>query len=175
MIQTLLAAFLLVCPALVITGGVHDLVTYRIPNWISLALIAAFVAAAGVGLASGVPATTLGLNFAVGAAALVIGFAMFALGWIGGGDAKLFASAALWIGWPSVGTYTLTTMIAGGALSIIVLWLRSPLARAYLPVGPAWFARLAEPKAGIPYGVAIAFGALAAFPQSTLVKALAAF
>ena len=74
-----------------------------------------------------------------------------------------------------MGIYTVATMLFGGALSIIVLWLRSPMARAYLPVGPAWFARLTEPKAGIPYGVAIAFGALAAFPQSTLVKALAAF
>jgi prepilin peptidase CpaA len=63
-------------------------------------------------------------------------------------------------------------MIAGGAFSIILLWLRSAVVRAYLPTGPAWFARLSEPKAGVPYGVAIAFGALAAFPQSTLVKAL---
>jgi prepilin peptidase CpaA len=172
MIAALFAALLLVCPALVITGGVHDLVTYRIPNWISLALIAAFVPAAGVALALGVTPGALGLNLAVGAVALAIGFTMFALGWIGGGDAKLFASAALWIGWPAAGNYALVTMIAGGAFSIIVLWLRSAVVRAYLPTGPAWFVRLSEPKAGVPYGAAIAFGALAASPQSTLVKAL---
>ena len=174
MIQALLSALLLVCPALVITGGVHDLVSYRIPNWISLALMGAFAVAAGVALAAGASPVTLSLNLAVGAVALVIGFAMFAFGWIGGGDAKLFAAAALWISWPGAATYAAATAIAGGVFSILVLGLRSAPARAYLPVGPAWFARLSEPKAPVPYGVAIAIGALVAFPESTLVKALAA-
>jgi len=175
MIHALQSLLLLLCPALVIVGGVHDLVTYRIPNWISLALMAVFVVTAGVALAGGTPLSTIGLHVAVGTVALVIGFAMFTFGWIGGGDAKLFASAALWIGWPAAGTYAASTAIAGGALSIFILALRSAPARAYLPTGPAWFARLSEPKAGIPYGVAIAFGALMAFPESSFVKALAAF
>jgi prepilin peptidase CpaA len=41
--------------------------------------------------------------------------------------------------------------------------------RPYVPAGPAWFARLAEPGQNVPYGVAIAVGALVAFPLSTLV------
>jgi prepilin peptidase CpaA len=38
--------------------------------------------------------------------------------------------------------------------------------------GPAWFTRLAEPKENVPYGVAIAVGALAAFPGSVLMQGL---
>jgi prepilin peptidase CpaA len=173
MIHAVQTAVLLVFPALVILGGVRDLVSYRIPNWISLALIAGFVAAAAAGLAGGVPLSVLGLNLAVGLGALVAGVAMFALGWIGGGDAKLFAAAGLWLGWPAVGTYLAVTGMAGGGLAVLLLSLRSPMARPLILAGPAWFARLAEPGENVPYGVAIAIGALAAFPASALVRAAA--
>jgi prepilin peptidase CpaA len=38
--------------------------------------------------------------------------------------------------------------------------------------GPAWVGRLLEPKGDVPYGVAIAFGALAAFPASAVCQAI---
>lgn len=174
MIHTVQTALLMVFPALVILGGVKDLVSYRIPNWISLALIAGFLAAAAAGLAAGASPAALGLNLAVGAAGLAVGVALFALGWIGGGDAKLFAAAALWIGWPGAPTLLAVTALAGGGLAVLLLGLRSPLARPLALAGPAWFARLAEPGESVPYGVAIAVGALTAFPASVLVKAAAA-
>lgn len=166
---------LMLFPALVITGGVRDLVSYRIPNWISLALVAAFAVAAATGFAAGVPLHVLGMHLAVGAAALLAGMAMFALGWIGGGDAKLFAAAGLWIGWPAAATYLAVTGLAGGAFAVLLLSLRSPLMRPYVLSGPAWFTRLAEPEENVPYGVAIAIGALAAFPDSSLLKLVSAF
>jgi prepilin peptidase CpaA len=174
MIHAVQTAVLMIFPALVIFGGVYDLVSYRIPNWISLALAAGFVVAAAGGLAAGVSAAVLGLSLAVGAGALVAGVAMFAMGWIGGGDAKLFAAAALWIGWPGLTTYLAVTGLAGGALAVLLLGLRSAAARPLVLAGPAWFMRLAEPDEGVPYGVAIAVGALAAFPVSILVKAAGA-
>ncbi|CAN7517711.1 prepilin peptidase [Phenylobacterium sp. LjRoot225] len=174
MIHAVLTVVLMIFPALVILGGVRDLVSYRIPNWISLALIAGFALAAGTGLAAGMSLGAVGLNLAVGAGALAVGVAMFALGWIGGGDAKLFAAAALWIGWPSVESYLAVTALSGGALSLLLLSLRAPAARTFVLAGPAWFARLAEPGESVPYGVAIAVGALAAFPASTLVQAATA-
>jgi prepilin peptidase CpaA len=165
-----LTAALLVFPALVIVGAVRDLVSYRIPNWISLALLAGFGLAAGAGLAAGLPLQVLGLNLGVGAAALAAGMAMFAAGWIGGGDAKLFAAAALWLGWPAAAAFVLVTGLAGGALALLLLSLRSPVVRPMALVGPAWMARLAEPGESAPYGVAIAVGALAAFPASALMQ-----
>jgi prepilin peptidase CpaA len=162
LIQALLVA---VFPALVITAALRDVTSYTIPNWISLALLAAFVPAA---LAMGLAPTALGLHLGVGFVGLVAGMAMFALGWIGGGDAKLFAAAALWIGWPAAISYLAITGICGGALAVGLLGLRSAYLRPFVPAGPAWFARLAEPGENVPYGVAIAVGALAAFPASAL-------
>jgi len=71
-------------------------------------------------------------------------------------------------------TYLFYTALAGGLLAVSLLCLRSARVRAVMPDGPAWFARLAEPGAAVPYGVAIAVGALAAFPLSGLMTALAA-
>ena len=161
-VQTLL---LLIFPLLVIAGALKDLTSYTIPNAISLALAAAFPVAA---LALGLPLAAIGLSVAIGLVALIIGIGMFAAGWIGGGDAKLFAAAALWLGLPAALSYLLFTGVAGGALAIALLVLRSQRVRAVMPAGPAWFTRLAEPGENVPYGVAIAVGALAAFPVSAL-------
>jgi prepilin peptidase CpaA len=160
----------LVFPVLVVAAALRDLTSYIIPNWLSLALVAAFLPAA---LASGLSPQQIGLCAAAGAGGLVAGMVMFALGWIGGGDAKLFAASALWIGWPACLTYAAYTGIAGGVLAVALLSLRSAMVKPYLPAGPRWFGRLTEPGEGVPYGVAIAAGALAAFPSSALGSALA--
>jgi len=173
MTHSILTLALMAFPALVILGAVRDLVSFRIPNWVSLALVAAFLPAALLGFLAGAPLSALGLNLAVGAAALVAGVVMWSLRWIGGGDAKLFAAAALWIGWPAAGVYLAVTGLAGGALAVLLLNLRAPILRPYVIAGPAWFARLAEPGESVPYGVAIAVGALVAFPGAVLVQAAA--
>jgi len=166
--QVLQAVLVAVFPALVIVAALRDATTYTIPNWISLALIAGFAAAApAMGLAPG----AIGLHLGVGAIGLLAGMVMFALGWIGGGDAKLFAAAALWLGWPAGANYGVYTGMAGGALAVSLLTLRSGYLRPYVVTGPAWFSRLAEPGENVPYGVAIAVGALAAFPASPFMAA----
>jgi prepilin peptidase CpaA len=165
MIHALQTLLVLIFPALVIWGALKDLTSYTIPNAISLGLIAAFPVAA---LALGLPLAAIGMSVAVGVVGLVLGMAMFAAGWIGGGDAKLFAAAALWIGLPGALTYLAVTGVSGGALAVGLLGLRSAPMRAFIPGGPAWFTRLAEPGENVPYGVAIAVGALAAFPASAL-------
>jgi prepilin peptidase CpaA len=159
---------LLIFPLLAIVAAVKDLTSYTIPNWIPIALIAAFPLGA---LAAHLSLGAVGLHAGVGAGALVLGMVLFALGWIGGGDAKLFAAAGLWLGWPASLTFLLTTCLAGGALAAVLLGLRSAPVRAAIPGGPAWLMRLSEPGEAVPYGVAIALGALAAFPISTLAAA----
>jgi prepilin peptidase CpaA len=166
MIHALQSLILLVFPALVIVGAVRDASSYTIPNWIPLALIAAFPAAA---LMLHLPWTLVGADLAVGVVALIAGMAMFAFRWIGGGDAKLFAAAALWLGVAGAPSYIIFTGIAGGVLAAGLLALRSAPLRPYVINGPRWFTRLAEPGENVPYGVAIAVGALAAFPASALV------
>jgi prepilin peptidase CpaA len=167
--MNLLQALLLsIFPAMVIVAGLRDVTSYTIPNWISGVVIVSFFPAA---LALGLPMSALGTHLAVGAVALVLGMVMFALGWIGGGDAKLFAAAGLWLGIPAAFTYLLVTGVAGGGLALALLGLRSLWLRPYVQTGPAWFGRLATPGENVPYGVAIAAGALAAFPATDLVLA----
>jgi len=160
----LLAAALVLCfPALVLSAAVSDATSFTIPNWIPLALLALFPAA---GLVAGVPLPTLGLHLALGAGALVVGVGMFALRWMGGGDAKLIAAVVLWLGLPALPGFVLATALTGGGLAMLLLMLRSAHFRALVALGPRWVNRLADGKAGIPYGVAIAAGALGGFAAS---------
>jgi prepilin peptidase CpaA len=167
----LAAALVLVFPALVIVAALRDATSYTIPNWISLALAGAFPLAA---LALGLPWPAFGLHLGIGVLALFAGMGMFALGWIGGGDAKLFAASALWLGFPAALPFVLVTGMGGGVLAVMLLWLRSVWLRPLVSGGPAWLSRLAQPGENVPYGVAICVGALAAFPHSPLMPALAA-
>ena len=162
------AACLIVFPALVIIAALRDLTTFIIPNWISAALALAFLPAA---FAAGLTMNGLGLHLAVGMAGFAAAVAMFALGWIGGGDAKLFAASALWLGWPAAGAFALVTGLAGGALAVGLLAMRSDWVRAHVTAAPGWANRLMEPGGPAPYGVAIACGALFAFPACDLMTA----
>jgi prepilin peptidase CpaA len=143
----------------------------RIPNWISLILLAAFFPAA---LLVGLPPMEIAVHLGVGLAALVVGMAMFALNWIGGGDAKALAIACLWLGLGSVAPFILWTGVVGGLFCLLLLAARQyyPMVETFTPAS-GWVARLLEPRGDIPYGVAIAIGALIAFPESALLlKAL---
>ena len=169
--QTLQFALLLVFPALVVVAALKDVTSYTIPNWISLVLIAAF---APVALISGASLATIGLCLAAGLVALLLGMGMFAARWIGGGDAKLFAAAVLWLGWPAAGPFMLVTALAGGALTLGLLSLRSGWFEPVLAGSPPWIRKLGARGGDIPYGVAIAVGALMAFPQGALTLAVGA-
>lgn len=171
MITQVQTVLLVICPALLIVAALKDVTTYTIPNWISLVLIAAFFPTA---LLMGLPLEGIGLHLGLGLAALVAGMLMFALGWIGGGDAKVFAATTLWLGWPASATFLMVTAIAGGVLAMTLLAMRSMLIRRYMSTGPTWLSRLAEPGENAPYGLAICIGGLAAYPASTLVQALVA-
>ena len=168
MLHALQALLLLVFPALVIIAALKDVTSYTIPNWISAALILGLPVAA---FSLGLPLGVIGQQFGVGLVALVAGMAMFALGWIGGGDAKLFAAAGLWLGWPASLSFLVVTGIGGGVRAVALLALRSLWLRPYVLNGPTWFGRLATPGENVPYGLAIAVGALFAFPGSALMQA----
>ena len=64
-----------VFPAALIVAAAHDVYEFKIPNWISIALVIAYPAA---GLAVGASWPLLLEGLLIGAAALVIGFGLFA-------------------------------------------------------------------------------------------------
>lgn len=163
-------ALLSVMPALVIAAALSDLTTMRIPNWLSGSLILGFFPAA---LAVGLPIETVGLHVLIALAALVVGMGLFALRVVGGGDAKLIAGACLWFGPVGSLEFVLFTGVFGGLLALGLITARGTLVPATFGA-PAWVDALLAPKGDIPYGVAIAAGALVAFPYSGLLARFAA-
>ncbi|MCF6293996.1 MAG: prepilin peptidase [Robiginitomaculum sp.] len=155
---------LLVFPLLMIIAAWRDITSMTIPNWISLALLGLFLVVSPL---IGLSWAEFGVHIAVGLAALLLTITMFALGWIGGGDAKLFAAAALWMGWPDVLAYTIVSALAGGLLTVFLLYARKT------PMPPVlyaqkWSATLLKKGGDVPYGVALCAGALYMFPKSAL-------
>ncbi len=139
-----------------LVAALYDLRSFRIPNAVTGGLLAAF---AGAALLAGLPPIEWLLHLGAGALVFVIGAGLFALRVMGGGDVKLLAAAAVWLGWPLLPSFALLVAALGGVLAVAVLLLRSAPLR---PVVAALDlrARLLDPGEGIPYGVAIAAAAL---------------
>jgi prepilin peptidase CpaA len=155
-----------VFPLLLAVAAGWDLASFTIPNAISIALVAAFIAFAVIlrmnpGL--------VGFHLLAGFVALVIGFGLFALGYIGGADAKLFAGTALWIGFSDLLSYALFAAVSGGALALLLIGARQLPLPGFL-LREAWIARLHDGKSGIPYGVALAAGALVVLPHTDIFR-----
>lgn len=168
--DTLTLLLLSILPCLVIIAGLRDLTTMTIPNWISGVLVVAFFPAAFmVGLAPMAVAMHVGVAFA----ALLVGMGLFAGRIIGGGDAKLMAASCLWLGLSGSGMFLLWTGLAGGAFCLALIAARAQL-QSHVAGAPTWVVHLMDPRGDIPYGVAIAAGALMAFPASGLLTAFVA-
>lgn len=157
-------------PGAVAFAAAMDLFTMTIPNRISIFMVAAFfplAPLAGLGLAD------MASHIGAGVLLLAIGIALFAGGWFGGGDAKLMAAIGLWVGFDNLLPYLLFVAVAGGALAATFMTLRTtPLPRVLL--GEQWALRLHHPDGGIPYGIAIAAGALLVYPQTIWFTCLSA-
>jgi prepilin peptidase CpaA len=161
-------ARLLLFPALMAFAAASDLFTMTISNRVSLALAAGFLALA---LLSGMGLYDFLSHLGAGAAVLGVAFACFAMGWVGGGDAKVAAGAALWLGFGHLLNYLLYASLFGGALTLLLLQFRQwPL--PYPFAGQAWLLKLHAKDSGIPYGIALAIGALMVYPETEWIKAV---
>lgn len=161
-------ARLLLFPALMAFAAASDLFTMTIPNRVSLVLVAGFMALAVLG---GMSLHDILMHFGAGAVVLVAAFACFAMGWMGGGDAKVAASVALWFGFDHLLNYLILVSLLGGALTILLIQFRQwPLPS--LLSGQAWLNRLHDRQTGIPYGIALALGALIIYPETEWIKAV---
>ena len=85
---------------------------------------------------------------------------------------KLFAAAALWFGHQHFLDFAVIAGLLGGALTLaIVLGRNVPLPEILARQG--WLARLHDTKEGVPYGIALAAGALIVYPQTGWMAAIA--
>jgi prepilin peptidase CpaA len=156
-------------PVLMAFSASMDLLTFTIPNRLCAALALGYLVFA---VLLGVPAFDILLNISCSLAILIIAFVMFNLGWIGGGDAKLAAATAAWLGWTAILNYGLAAAIFGGILTLILLGARAAPLPAVLG-RIEWLARLHNVKAGVPYGIALAAAGLMQYPNSSIWAAIA--
>jgi prepilin peptidase CpaA len=162
------AVRLFLFPTLMAFAAFSDLFTMTISNRVSLLLIAGFfVMALLIGMSGADVLSHLGAGLIV----LAVTFTLFACGWIGGGDAKLAAATALWLGFEPLLSYLLYASILGGVLTLAILRYRLMPLPAVL-AGQDWAIRLHRADAGVPYGIALAAGALAVYPYTVWMKPL---
>jgi prepilin peptidase CpaA len=129
-----------------------DLRRFEIPDTLSIVIL---LAAFAFGLAT--PGfewlwhlAGLGIMFAVG-------LALFAAGWMGGGDIKLLVATAMWTGLQGLPPFLVGVSLAGGALALVLLGSRAMLKATGMSFetmpGPL------RPGAPMPYALAITGGA----------------
>ena len=161
-------ARLLLFPALMAFAAASDLFTMTISNRVSLALLVGFL---GLAVFSGMALHDMLLHVGAGAAVLAVAFACFAFGWVGGGDAKIASAVALWFGFGHMLDYLVYASLFGGALTLLLLQFRQwPLPHPLS--SQSWLLRLHDRESGVPYGIALAIGALVIYPQTEWIKAV---
>jgi prepilin peptidase CpaA len=127
-------------------AALSDLRSFRIANVFPAILILLFVGTHSVSGFSGALWANL-LHFLL---ALVVGMVLFSRGWVGGGDAKLYAAAALWFNWEGAVALIFLTGVAGLLLALAFVGARMTGLRK----------NVSKEDQRIPYGVAIAAGAI---------------
>ncbi len=136
----------------------------HIPNLYSLGLLGLFVLGVvmpapvfnGISLSGGL--------IAAGIVALLT-VLLYAMNAMGGGDTKLATTAALLVGVSEVGLFLILMTSLGGLLAVYALVIRKHpewLPRSVEPEGVCWLSRLKQGVNKVPYGLAIAGGAIIA-------------
>lgn len=153
-------------PLLLFAAAGWDVASFTIPNFVTLALMAVFAVFA---IAAGLSFADIGWHVLAGFVGLLIGFTLFALGFIGGGDAKLFAAVLLWLGLSDFLPYALLASIFGGLLTLGLMLLRQYPLPAVLS-RQNWIVKLHDARSGVPYGVALVAGAFFLLPSTEIFR-----
>jgi prepilin peptidase CpaA len=163
-LQLIFALIFVFC---VLFAMISDFSRLRIPNSVSLILIAAFAVYALLGGTAAVWPHLLAAGIVF---AFMFGF--FALGWIGAGDVKFLGALMLWAG-PSHGIgFILLFALLGGGFALSLMGLRTAL--QYYPILSEYpvldkFSRWAR-NGLCPYGLPIGVAALCIAPSIFAIR-----
>lgn len=148
-------ALILIClyAGLLFLAGLQDVLSRKISNVLSVAVLAVALIALAMGVLSGAWWEHL-LAFAI---TLGAGMFLFTRGWLGGGDVKLLAAAATWFDLRGLAIFLLATAIIGGLIALVMIVLRLTVIRGGLARGGFAGAK----QGSVPYGVPIAVAAIA--------------
>jgi prepilin peptidase CpaA len=151
-------------PGLMVVSAWMDFLTMTIPNRIPAAITLGYFVLAAAGC---LPPPAILYDVSCGLAILAMTFAMFSFRWIGGGDAKLAAATALWMGWGSILDYAVAAALCGGLLTLGLLMARARPLPTILGQLPG-VARLHDRETGVPYGIALAVAGLIEYPHTQI-------
>lgn len=161
------ALIFVVFPFCMVFAALSDMVSMTIANRVSLLLVGTFVVIAPL---TGMAWAEFGWHLAAGGVVLAATFALFAVGTMGGGDAKLLAATAVWMGMSfELVQYIVFGAMIGGVLTFAILIYRaSPISD--VTGGFVLLQKFADRRLGVPYGVALGIAGLIVFPQTSLVQ-----
>ncbi len=166
----LAAAILVIFPLCMAIAGTSDLFTMTIPNRVSVLLLAGFLVIAPF---AGLTFMQIGYHLLAGLAVFAAVFVFFSLNIMGGGDAKVLTASAVWFGWnQSLIMYLGNVAFIGGFLTLLIVMLRMQHEKIMLTGLDRYLPKPLVEQQKIPYGIAIAIGAFAAYPSSPLMQML---
>jgi prepilin peptidase CpaA len=161
------AVIFVVFPFCMAFAAISDMMSMTIANRVSLILAASFLVIAPF---TGMGWHVYGMHIVAGVGMLLITFSLFALGGMGGGDAKLIAATAFWMGLgPELMQYLLYSALAGGALTLFILLYRRSALSVYTG-GNLFLRHLADRQEGVPYAIALGIGGMLVYPHTALVE-----
>ena len=165
----LLTIFLILIFVALGTGLLASISDFRglvIPNLYSLIVLGAFFACYAVLWLGGRDDVlgSLTAHFIAAGIVFLVTLGMFSLKVLGAADSKLGTAYALWVGLKGLMPFLFYLALVGGVLGLVALALRKwkPVKN---PAEGSWIARVQAGENKVPYGAAIAAGALASFVE----------
>ena len=147
-----------------ILAGMSDFKGMQIPNMYPAMIAGAFCAAFAFLWLGGDAEifSSLGSHIISGVAVFAVTYLLFFFGKFGGGDSKLLTAYAFWMGLKGLPAFLFFMSVGGALLGVAALILKRrtlfPRARE-----TSWIGRVQKGENVVPYGIAIAFGAIVAF------------
>lgn len=144
--------FLVLLTILMLLVIYFDITNYIIPNWLNgvvlLTYAALFLTVPGLNLQSALLAIAVVFG---------VGFVIFAMHWMGGGDIKLMVATAPYIGFSmALLDYMVIITLLGGVLSVLLWGIRKAMPIVITAREDKPLPRIFQIGAPVPYGLAIA-------------------
>lgn len=152
-----------------IAAAISDFTSMKIRNELIIVLLLGYVIIAPL---AGLSVETMLQSALIALCILVVSSILFGFGWIGGGDAKLAAATSLWLGSYLTQTYLVNAAIVGLFLTLAIIIARK--SKWTILTRFSICSRFLKQGEGVPYGVALAVGALQTLPHSSWFMALVA-
>ncbi|QPC94938.1 prepilin peptidase [Mesorhizobium sp. INR15] len=160
------ALIFVVFPFCMLFAAISDMLSMTIANRVPVLLVVVFALVAPL---TGMEWAAYGWHFAAGGLVLAVTFGLFAMGGMGGGDAKLLAATAVWMGFGvHLVEYLVVSAFIGGLLTLAILAYRKSPLSDFAGNNP-FLRHFADDATGVPYGIALGIGGLLTYPDSPLM------